>query len=646
MCGIFGVLSRDRISTEILSKASEAIDYRGRDFKDSFKDDHIYLSHTRLSIIDVINGNQPMRDSANRSVIVFNGEIYNYIELREDLERSGINFKTDSDTEVLLNGFNYWGKEVFNKLEGMYAGAIWDSSAKELHLFRDPLGKKPLCIWEAKNGLIAFSSTSAAFKALPFWENKINSAAILMYSFYGMLSDHISIFEGVRKVRPGSLETYNFRTNLWDKYQFSNIHFNSISLKGKSKREVEEKFLFEFKRSVKMRCRSDVPVGLTFSGGVDSGLIACILKENGYKLPLFNIDYETSTNLSPERRNARVAAGRLGFDLIEIDFKPENLFAALPNSYKYYDEPCSQLTMVYYLEVLEYIRSYGIKVVLSGNGADELFFGYRGENKKLVHNDAINLLRVICPERFFPKKIRELKRNDWVGFYIRKRRENLIQLWKLLDLGEYPERESGIDSYLESLGQEMHISNINDYLDYLAYLNLRINGSIGNYLLPDINGLQAQVEVRSPFLDWGLINFIFSMDNDFKIGSYFTDKHTKNILKKHYAASLGKDLAYDKKRGMGWNIRWDRWMVDEPVIKKLFIDTISQLSDYNVNPKWFLDNFERYCGVNSFAASGGGEAVTGFMLALWLVKEFKGMDAMQDILSPAENFMPTGVYPD
>ena len=167
---------------------------------------------------------------------------------------------------------------------------------------------------------------------------------------------------------------------------------------------------------------------------------------------------------------------------------------------------------------------------------------------------------------------------------------------------------------------------------------------MSNYTLPDVSGMQAQVEARSPFLDWSFIQSVKDIDDKLRIGSYRSDADNKSVLKKMYAKRLGADLAYDKKRGMGWNIRWDMWMIHEPAVNSLFRRSIDSLSGYGIDPKWFAGHFDNYCKADTFAAAGGDESVYGFMLALWLKKEFEGEGALEDWMAPLKGFKPTGTY--
>lgn len=644
MCGFFGIIhGRTYGSDELAEKkrewlrAASCVAYRGRDEYGEYADDHSFFTHYRLSIIDLSQGQQPMKDASGRHVILFNGELYNYIELRKELLAQGVRFQTESDTEVLLAGLIHEGPRFLERTEGMFSVVLWDAEKRTLLLARDPLGKKPLNIWESPNGDVAFSSSLDSFTKLKGWDGKLEKAAIGQFVYSGAVMAPLTIYENARKVLPGGYEIYDERRRGWTKASYASLRFSNTR-----RRVTEEEMYDELGRSLNLRMRSDVPVGMTFSGGVDSGLLGCLARDGSYDVSLFNIDYESDTDFSPERRNARIASKRLGLGMIEENFPADDIFTGLTEAYAPYDEPCNQMALVYCRQINKIIRDRDIKVVITGNGADELFLGYRGNHVIRRRSDLMRYGISAAPASLLPEKVRVIKKEGWAGYGLLNEKNRIAAFsnamkWSRADQDRY-------QVFLDPFHHALQSASIERYSDYVVWCNLFHYAGASNYVVPDISGLDSQVEIRSPFLDWRFVQTMANVEESQRIGSYFTSRHNKALLKKTYAHKLGKDLAYDTKRGMGWNIRWDMWIIHEPVIRKMFEASLNLLSDYGVSSQWFLDHFNRYAKSDRWAGPGGGEAVSGFMLALWLKKEFEGQDALAEWMAPIKGFTPSRRY--
>ena len=298
--------------------------------------------------------------------------------------------------------------------------------------------------------------------------------------------------------------------------------------------------------------------------------------------------------------------------------------------------------MVYFLEVLEKIKQSGITVVLSGNGADEVFFGYRGDRQKRLHGDLLKFLQQFCPDIFWPSRLKVLKSRHWTEFVVSREQAALESLSRIF--GWTASDWQGVELYFEALTEEVESANLEEFLDYQTWANLRVNGATANFLLPDINGLQAQVELRSPFLDGGLLQLTANLPDKFKLGSYWSDRYNKALLKEIYAGYVGKDLAYDQKRGMAWNIRWDMWIIHEPAVHELFVKILDKLDRFGIPAAWFQAQFQRYCDSNTYAGPGSDQSVIGFMLSCWMIKELEGFAKFKNYLEPLRNFQPTRSY--
>lgn len=638
MCGIFGYSGRSEAPA--LERAQEAMAYRGHDARGVFQGEGMLMAHARLSIIALADGAQPMTEASGRHTLVFNGELYNYLELRRELEAEGEVFRTASDTEVLLVGLVRYGARFVARAEGMFAFALWDSTARRLMLGRDLLGKKPLHVWTGPDGSVAFSSSLHSFRHLPGWTGRTSPLGLALYMAKQYIPAPASIFEGCRKVQPGFLEIWDARSGEWTRERFRSFHFAPSLSRVLCSGSARELMLSELRRSLAVRCRADVPMGLTFSGGVDSGLLACLLWEAGVGLPLFNVDYDIAGNRSPERRNARIVAERLGFPLIEINFRPGNLFLALPQAYRHYDEPCNQLPMVYYFEMCQRIKQAGVTVVLGGNGPDEVFFGYNGNHMFRRHNFMVSRLPNMLPRFLLPNRHAAICDQGWERHVSGDMRGQLLEAGRTLGVAR-EELVGEMEPFLGALAAEVQDARFSQFQDYFAWHELRVSGACnGNYTLPDINGMQAQVEVRSPFLDQGFLNAAGRLHIRHKIGSMLTDRHNKSVLKKLYAERVGADIAYDDKRGLGWNIRFDLWIRQEPLVRDLFQGVLRRLGDFGIDSGPFVRAHETFCDFDRYGGVGGDVAVGGFMLACWFIKEFEGEESLAEAMEATRSFSP------
>ena len=383
MCGIAGYMSEtvSIVPEKAKQTLRDAIRYRGRDAQAEWGDDkHAHLFHTRLSIIDLKTGGQPMQDASGRFVIVFNGEVYNYRELRDAYRKAGANFRTESDTEVILEGYRLKGARVCEDLNGMFAFAIWDSLEKQLFLARDRLGKKPL-FWTSLGGVFCFASTLDAFRDLPGWQSILSPSAILFCGLTGTFAKGGTIYKQAHALPPACHMLMRLNGRLPPEVKA----YWQPNFKQKSRHDLPL-LLNEYEAllsdSINIRLRSDVPVALTFSGGVDSGTIACIAaRKLGQQLACYTVDYHTEQDPSEEALNAKAVAEQLNlpWHYVHFDYHRQ-LLSELADAYRFYDQPCQQIALTYSCRLYEAIKPWAT-VVLSGNGADELFTGYVATKK-------------------------------------------------------------------------------------------------------------------------------------------------------------------------------------------------------------------------------------------------------------------------
>jgi asparagine synthase (glutamine-hydrolysing) len=616
MCGIAGYMSE--IVSAVPEKAKQtlrdAILYRGRDTKAEWTDgERVHLFHARLSIIDLKTGAQPMHDASDRFVIVFNGEIYNYRELREVYRKAGANFRTESDTEVILEGYRLKGARVCEDLNGMFAFAIWDTLERRLFLARDRLGKKPL-FYTSLGGLFCFASTLDAFRDMPGWRSIMSQSAILSTGIIGAFANSRTIYKQAYALPPASYAFVGLAGNLQPKIE--TYWRPAFGQKSKLKLpDLLEEYEAILSDAINIRLRSDVPLALTFSGGVDSGTIAAIATHKlGRKLACYTVDYHTDDDPSEETVIARAVAEQLGLSWHYVHFNyHRQLLAGLPADYRYYDQPCQQIALTYSGRLYESIKPVAT-VVLSGNGADELFTGYVGDETIRLKGFAIEAT----------KWLRPLLRNSRVSPYLRMGlpeayAESMVRIAKSAGADEDVLAEFSSD--VRAIAQEALECGAESALDLKMFVSLRYSGADSNFRIPDISGMAAQVEVRSPFLDYRMVEYASRLPHRYKVGNVFSAGRNKYLPKRYYERQVPADIAWSRKKGMGWNLRWDLSIANDPDFTHGFdrawkaIDRIGMdTGQFDAAKTSYIDDVHRGIEFSGHARL----MMSGLMLGSWL----------------------------
>jgi asparagine synthase (glutamine-hydrolysing) len=370
MCGIAGVLEFDpqrAPDREGLDRMAAVLRHRGPDGQGILVDGPAGLVHRRLSIIDLVSGGQPMRDGD--VWVVFNGELYNFPELRAELEDAGHSFSTRSDTEVLLRLFRDHGVDAFSRWNGMFACSFWDAQERTMVLVRDRLGKKPL-YWRADRERLIFASEMKALAAYGGFERRVDPGALREYLTYGYFAGERTILEGVRRLLPGHyLRARNGEIETRPYWEF---RFAPAS-PPPSEAEAEERLVAMLRNCVRRRMISDVPLGAFLSGGIDSSVVVALMAElSDRPVRTFTIGFEEAGYSEVE--DARVVARHLGTDHHETVVRP-SAFDILPDLVWHLDEPFGDSSSVPTYYVCKAARE-GVTVALSGDGGDEVFAGY------------------------------------------------------------------------------------------------------------------------------------------------------------------------------------------------------------------------------------------------------------------------------
>jgi asparagine synthase (glutamine-hydrolysing) len=394
MCGIAGWYRRDRVDVPdyAIKAQCNAIRHRGPDDSGFLTDGNFGFGMRRLSILDVAGGHQPMCTPDGRFSIVFNGEIYNHLELRRDLDDAGYAFASHSDTETILAGYACWGDEVWPRLEGMFAVAIWDRVERRLVLARDPLGIKPLYITE-QNGGLAFASELKALRVLPEHRFDICDRAVHDYFSFGHVRRPRSIFRQVRTLDPGHFMIVPHKGETVTKAFWTPEARVAPTL---SVAEWTEQMRAVLLTTVGRHMQSDVPVGAFLSGGIDSSAVLAAMARNSQsRLKAFTVGYPGAS--IDETDAAREIARHLNCDHIVLPLELQATIDVLPDVQRCYDEPFADMAAVptWYASKM---AAEHVKVVLCGEGGDELFAGYkRHRNAQNIehHRNKINVIKPV-----------------------------------------------------------------------------------------------------------------------------------------------------------------------------------------------------------------------------------------------------------
>ncbi len=563
MCGIVGIhsLSGNAKKHEAgFDKALQALSKRGPDHHGKFFQNRIGLGHTRLSIIDVSeSGSQPMFDESGRYVITYNGEIYNFKELRKELAEKGFKPKSHTDTEVLLNLYILHKEKCLNHLNGFFAFAIFDTFEQTLFLARDRMGIKPLLFYQ-DNEKIIFSSEIKGILAFPV-NKAIDHTSLHLYLQLNYIPAPSSIFKHVKKLEPGHFMKISADGVIQIK-QYFHIDYNPVLHNGNTKSYDDAKAELKnlLTESVKKRLVSDVPLGAFLSGGIDSSIIVSLASRFTDKLNTFSIGFKDEP-LFDETQYAELVAKKFNTEHTVFPLAANDLYDCLFEVLDYIDEPFADSSAIAVYILSKNTRSK-IKVALSGDGADELFAGYNKHlaEYRISHAGVLNLLVKLNKPLLglLPKS-----RNGRMGNFFRQvhryaegmHLSDQERYWRWCS---YVDEEEAAEMINVSDAQEDNISEYAERKRDLLTFHKR-EGTINDVLYTDMqlvlpNDMLAKVdmmsmanslEVRVPFLDHTVVNYVFSLPADFKIHGGFR----KRILKDAFKDELPPELYERHKQG-------------------------------------------------------------------------------------------------
>ena len=559
MCGIAGFTTHRHAPEQpgaALSAMTRALQHRGPDAEGAYTDLAVHLGHRRLSILDLAGGAQPMSSADGRWHIVFNGEIYNYLELRRDLEARGAAFRTQSDTEVLLQAWAEDGVDCLPRLNGMFAFAIWDSREKRLTLARDPLGIKPL-YYANHRGELLFASELRSLLRFPGFKPGLDPASVNKYLALGYIPAPSTAYAGVRKLEPGQMVTWSpagrHTEYFWDlPIEDNPVGAGTFDESAKTTREL-------LREAVRYQLRSDVDVGILLSGGIDSSAVAALAAPlAGRKLHSFSIGFqEASYNELPF---AEEVARKVGTEHHHQTLTPKDVVGALPAIYRGLDEPLGDASLVP-TWFLARLASGKVKTVLGGDGGDELFAGYPSFQAHLLVERlsflpvgvrvAINHLIQRLPVSHNYKSVpflmaqflkglglpAEIRFLLWMGACGNAERHDLLSP----DIRNELHRHNAF----EDVTRLAYRSGLSGGLERIFYLCTKLYLQECVLTKVDRASMAHSLEVRVPFLDPDLVTHAFSLRADYKLRG----RQTKLILREALKNDLPESILQRKKAG-------------------------------------------------------------------------------------------------
>ena len=590
MCGIVGILAKSEFGKNNLSKISDAVlklNKRGPDNQSHVNFNNVALGHARLSIIDTSSGaHQPFSDSSNRYHITFNGEIYNYKLIKEELISKGYSFRTESDTEVLLYSFIEYGEKCLDKLNGFFAFAVYDSLTEELFIARDRMGIKPLHIYEDEDKIIWASELKAIFEF--DIDKSINNLALTSYFKLNYIPKDLSILSKGRKLSPGAYMT--IKKGVSESNKYFNLKVDSNNYSNLSYSQAKSKLDDELRKSVDSRLVADVPLGAFLSGGIDSSIISGIASELKPNLNTFSIGYADEP-MFDETHYAELVANKFKTNHHVFKLKNDDLFHSLTSFEDYLDEPFADSSALAVNILAEETKKL-VTVSLSGDGADELFSGYNKHKAEyLIRNKSLT------------NQVLKFSPNIW-SLLPQSRNSSLVNLFRQLDKFSKGLKLSKKDRYWSWLGissekeveklllssSDMsglkedvckHIGSTGDFNEYLlSDLEVVLTGEMLTKV--DLMSMNNSLEIRVPFLDHNLVNFANTLPAHYKI-----DKDSKKkILQDTYKDFLPSELYHRPKHG--FEVPLLKWFkgplkskIEELLLEESFIKE-QQIFNFNV----------------------------------------------------------------
>jgi len=587
MCAICGIINEDKsVDENLLRKMTDIMDYRGPDESGFFVKGNVGLGHRRLKIIDLYTGQQPLANEDNTIFLVCNGEIYNFKELRSELERKGHRFKSQSDNEVILHLYEQEGVECLKRLRGMFALAIWDVKEKRIFLARDRIGKKPLVYCETSEGFL-FASEIKSLLLHPEVKKDIDPYALDLFLTYQAVPAPYTIFKNIRKLPPAHYL-------LWEKgkttiKRYWDVDFTK-KIRLKSEYEYAELLWEKLTEATRIRMVSDVSLGAFLSGGIDSSVLVGVMSGmSRFPVKTFSVGFDEES--FSELEYARIVSRRFGTEHHEFKVKPD-VIDILPKLVWHYNEPFGDSSMVPTYYVARETKKY-VTVALNGDGGDENLAGYTRYWQMLLLDRLKNVMELV------PSPVRRGLISGLLEGYEKYPFNNFFRVWKWMQESEKygddyayarrlisfsPEHKdliysdnfkseiAGKDSMLlmKKLWEDAGPINL---LEKMLYSDLHFYLAEVLTVKMDIAAMSNSLEGRSPFLDQEFVETVASFPPEMK----FKKLTSKYILKKKLKGFLPDEILNREKMGFGIPVgEWFKKDLKEYLRSNLLSDTFAK----------------------------------------------------------------------
>ena len=597
MCGICGQYNfgdSSPVERRKLEAMTRTIVHRGPDDEGYYVDGPLGFGFRRLSIIDLGGGHQPMSDAEESVWVIFNGEIYNFHELRRELEGHGHVFRTNSDTEVIVHGYKQWGDEVLNRLNGMFGLAIWDARQRRLVLARDPFGIK-LIYYRIDGGRLYFGSEIRPIRAAMPDRAEIDPTALNLFLRYRYTPSPYTILKGVRKLAPGTkLTVQNGTAQVSRWYRFKPTPFAP----AKSPAEAREELRTLYKEAIRRQLISDVPVGLLLSGGIDSGLLLALMNLQGNGWPTYTVGYGSSF-ADDELADAAETARILGSRHTPVTITKATFEQALPKIVDFLEEPIASSSIVPMYFVCER-ASQDVKVALVGQGPDELFGGYRrhlGVRYGGLWARSPNWIRTPISSAIDALPRNETLKRGVYSLAIPDRMRRYQYVLSLLPGGQVDDLfQDGLldshsgDAIQESWASMTDLMSETDEMGGLQFLEVRSTLPDELLMYADKLSMAHSLELRVPFVDKEIVEYVERLPANLKVRNGSQKWLHRQVCRSYLPEAIVKR----PKRGFAVNVvdEWFRGAIGGKM-SEMLLDGESRIYQY-LRPSAVRELFDQH----------------------------------------------------